>query len=89
MLHPSQPGRHGSEIKSHARADPERGDPSGGGLFEDRHLGHREEFRQILGGQGPADLLDLICDAHSVGQHFLYFRPDPAWAEFVMADLRT
>jgi hypothetical protein len=46
-------------------------------LLEDRHPGHGEEFRQILCGQGVPGLLDLICDAHLVEQHFSYFRPDP------------
>lgn len=62
VLHFSQPGRHSSGIKSHARPYPERGNPSGGSLLEDRYLGHGEEFRQILSGQGSTDLLDLICD---------------------------
>ncbi len=34
-------------------------------MLEDRNLGHREELRQILRGQGVTGLLDLICDRHS------------------------
>jgi hypothetical protein len=64
-LHASQPIRHGSRIKSHTSSHPERRDPSGCGLLEDRHLGHGEEFCQILSGQGSTDLLDLICDLHT------------------------
>jgi hypothetical protein len=54
--------RNGSRIESNASSDVERGNSSGCGLLEDRHLRHREEFGEIRGGQGVIELLDLICD---------------------------
>src|ERR1039458_4381404 len=59
VLHPSQPVRYSFGIKPNARSHPERWNPAGGGLFEDRHLGDGEQLREFTRGDSVTDPLDL------------------------------
>jgi hypothetical protein len=58
-------------------------------VLEDRHLGYKEELRQLLCGQGVAGRLDLIGDRHkSISDSTFVLPARSTWPWMVAAGFR-